>query len=317
MRAGLIGQRRVGILGFGSQGRAQALNIRDGGVDPIIGVRAGASFGLAEQDGFRPISVGECAAEADILAFCLPDGAMPAIYHADIEPNLSSGQCLVFCHGFTVRYGQIRPPDFVDVALVAPSGPGAGLRSAFAAGSGIPGLVSAHQDVSGECLDVAVAYGWAIGCRAGLILSSVEEETETDLFAEQVVLCGGLPELIRGAFDTLVESGYQPEVAYSCCLHEVGLISELIVRKGLAGMRDSISQTAAYGGLTVGPSVIGDEARMAMRAALARIRDGAFASELGSDEMAERFDALKSQERNDGLERIGGAIRHRFLPGQG
>lgn len=310
----LLRQKAIGVLGYGSQGRAQARNLRDGGHDVSIGVREGESYARAEEDGFRPTSVAECVAQSDVVALCLPDASMPEIYSREIEPNLSSGQCLIFAHGYNVRFGLIAPPDFVDVGLAAPSAPGAGLRTAFESGSGTPGLVAVDRDASGQCLRIAVAYGWEIGCRQGMIETTFAEETETDLFAEQVVLCGGLPILIRSAFETLVAAGYQPEVAYSCCLHEVKLIVDLIVAKGLSGMRRSISDTAAFGGLIVGPDVIGTESRSAMRAALAQIRSGEFAQRLANPSTPVRFEELRAEEQGSGIERVGAELRNRFFP---
>src|SRR6476659_828745 len=245
----LIAGRKVAVIGYGSQGHAHALNLKESGVDVRVGLREGSSSkGKAEEAGLRVVPIAQAADEADLIMMLLPDTEQRGVYEADIEPNLKDGDALFFAHGFNIRFGQIRPPAGVDVGMVAPKGPGHLVRREYEAGGGVPSLIAAAQDPSGKTMDLALSYAHAIGAtRAGVLQTTFEEETETDLFGEQVVLCGGLVELVRNGYDTLVEAGYQPESAYFETLHEVKLIVDLIYEGGIANMRYSISDTAEYG----------------------------------------------------------------------
>src|SRR5438067_8093892 len=256
--AGLIGSRKVAVIGYGSQGHAHALNLRDSGVDVRVGLRDGSSSkAKAEAAGLRVLPIADAAAEADLLMILLPDTEQKAVYESSIAPALKEGDALFFAHGFNIRFGRVVPPAGVDVAMVAPKGPGHLVRRTYEEGGGVPSLVAVAQDATGKAKDLALSYAHAIGAtRAGVLDTTFEEETETDLFGEQVVLCGGLTSLIKAGFETLVEAGYQPEAAYFECLHEVKLIVDLIYEEGISGMRYSISDTAEYGDLTRGPRII-------------------------------------------------------------
>src|SRR4051794_25606649 len=256
----LIQGRKVAILGYGSQGHAHALNLRDSGIDVRVGLREGSgSRAKAEAAGLRVLSTADAAAEADLIMVLLPDTDQGDIYESDIKPNLSSGDALFFAHGLSIRFGFIKPPEGVDVAMVAPKGPGHLVRRTYEEGGGVPSLVAVHQDASGKARDLALSYAHAIGAtRAGVLATTFAEETETDLFGEQVVLCGGLTSLVQAGFETLVEAGYQPESAYFECLHELKLIVDLMYEGGIAGMRYSISDTAEYGDLTRGPRIVSE-----------------------------------------------------------
>ena len=251
----VITSRKVAIIGYGSQGHAHALNLRDSGVDVRVGLRPGSgSRAKAEAAGLRVLAPAEAAAEADVIMVLAPDTAQQAIYVESIEPNLRAGDALMFAHGFNIRYGLIDPPEGVDVVMVAPKGPGHLVRRTYEGGGGVPSLVAVERDATGKAKALGLSYAWAIGAtRAGVLDTTFKEETETDLFGEQVVLCGGLTSLIKAGFDTLVEAGYQPESAYFECLHEVKLIVDLIYEHGITGMRYSISTTAEYGDMTRGP----------------------------------------------------------------
>jgi len=281
LHASLDGQR-VAVLGFGAQGRAQALNLRDSGVEVDLGLRPGSRSGpAARAAGFAARAPEAAVAGADLVALLIPDAAQPAVYADAVAPRLKRGGALVFAHGYNVHYGHIRARADLDVLLVAPLGVGDQVRAQYVAGAGVPALVAVQQDASGRARERALAYAKALGAgRAGVIESSFREETESDLFAEQAVLCGGLTHLITAAFETLTEAGFAPEVAYFCCLHEVKLLADLIHARGIAGMRGSISATAAHGDFTRGPRVVGPEARAAMRAVLEEIRSGAYDREL-------------------------------------
>ena len=252
----LIRSRKVAMLGYGSQGHAHALNLAESGVDVRVGLREGSSSkAKAEAAGLRVLSVADACAEADFIVMCLPDTRQAAIYESEIAPNLSSGDVLCFTHGFNIRYGLIKPPAGVDVVMIAPKGPGHLVRRTYTEGGGVPCLIAVEQDASGKARDLALSYADAIGGgRAGILETTFTEETETDLFGEQVVLCGGLTSLVKAGFETLVEAGYQPESAYFECLHELKLIVDLMYEEGIAGMRYSISDTAEYGDLTRGPA---------------------------------------------------------------
>jgi len=272
---------KVAVVGFGSQGHAHALNLADSGVTVEVGLREGSpSWAAAEEAGLTVRTVAEAARGAQLVALLVPDGPMPEVFAREVEPNLAPDAAVLFAHGFNVHYGRIAPSPGHDVVMVAPKGPGHIVRRLYTEGFGTPAIVAVAQDASGRALDVALAYGAAIGAaRAGMVESSFVEETETDLFGEQAILCGGVSQLIRHSFDTLVEAGYQPEMAYWECVHELKLIVDLIWEGGLERMHYSISDTAEYGSHTVGPQVVGPEVKDAMRDALGRIRDGAFARE--------------------------------------
>ncbi|HYA44727.1 MAG TPA: ketol-acid reductoisomerase, partial [Acidimicrobiales bacterium] len=277
----LITSRRVAIIGYGSQGHAHALNLRDSGVDVRVGLRAGsASRPKAEAAGLRVTDPASAAGEADVVMLLAPDTTQQAIYTDSIGPNLKPGDALLFAHGFNIRFGLIDPPPGVDVAMVAPKGPGHVVRRMYEGGGGVPCLLAVERDATGGAKALGLSYAWALGAtRAGVLETTFKEETETDLFGEQVVLCGGLTSLIKAGFDTLVEAGYQPESAYFECLHEVKLITDLIYEHGITGMRYSISTTAEYGDMTRGPRVISETVREEMKKILADIRSGAFAAE--------------------------------------
>lgn len=271
--------KTVAVIGYGSQGHAHAQNLRDSGVRVIVGQRPGGrNYDLAKQHGFEPVSAAEATAAADIIMILLPDQHQARVYREDILPNLKPGKALVFAHGFNIHFGQIEPPKDVDVFMVAPKGPGHLVRRTFTEGSGVPCLVAIHQDTTGEAMQKALAYARGIGGgRSGIIETSFREETETDLFGEQVVLCGGVSALMKTGFETLVEAGYQPEMAYFECVHEMKLIVDLIYEGGFSNMRYSISDTAEYGDYEIGPRIITGETRKEMRRVLKEIQEGTFA----------------------------------------
>lgn len=307
-----IKDKTVAILGYGSQGRAHALNLRDSGVNVIVGLRKGsATFRKVEEDGLKAMTLEEAAEAADLLAFLAPDEAHKEIY-ANIKPSLTAGKTLMFAHGFNIHFHQIVPEDHLDVIMIAPKGPGDLVRTLFTQGSGVPGLVAVYQDYTGKAMETALAYASGIGCtRAGVIETTFKEETETDLFGEQVVLCGGTTALIKAGFETLVEAGYQPEVAYFECLHELKLIVDLIHERGIAGMRDVISNTAEYGELTVGPKIIDEYVRETMKEVLQRIQSGEFAREWILENQAGRpvYNALRKQDMEHPIEKVGKKLR--------
>ncbi len=288
----------VGIVGYGSQGHAHALNLHDSGVNVRVGLHEGsASRAKAEAEGLTVGTVAEVAQDADVIMFLTPDVPMGAIYKEGVEPHLRPGQTLLFAHGFNVHYGLIAPPPEVNVAMVAPKGPGHRLRHEVVHGAGMPALVAVHQDADGRAKDVALSYAWGIGCaRAGVLETTFKEETETDLFGEQAVLCGGLSALIKAGFETLVEAGYQPEAAYFECLHETKLIVDLLYEGGLTYMRHSISDTAEWGDYTAGPQVIGNESREAMRELLRNIQDGSFAKKWIEENESGRTELTRHRE---------------------
>ncbi len=311
--ASVLAARKVAVIGYGSQGHAHALNLRDSGVDVRVGLREGSSsWAKAEGAGLRVTTVAQASAEADLVMILLPDTEQQRVYEADIEPHLTEGDAVFFAHGFNIRFGLIRPPTGVDVAMVAPKGPGHLVRREFDAGGGVPALVAVAQDASGKALALALAYAHGIGAsRAGILETTFDEETETDLFGEQVVLCGGLTSLVKASWETLVEAGYQPEVAYFECLHELKLIVDLMYAHGISGMRFSISDTAEYGDLTRGPRIIDDATRAEMRAILEEIRDGSFAEEWIAENRAgrPRFNELREQAARHPLEDVGAKLR--------
>ncbi|HRI56385.1 MAG TPA: ketol-acid reductoisomerase [Anaerolineae bacterium] len=305
--------RKVAVIGYGSQGHAHALNMKDSGVDVMVGLYPDSpSWSKAEAAGLTVRSVDEAAAEADVIMVVIPDTIQARVYKASIEPHLAPGKTLMFAHGFNIRYGQITPPPFVDVSMIAPKAPGHRVREVFKDGQGTPGLVAVHQDASGHAWQDAIAYGAAIGCaRAGLLKTTFTEETETDLFGEQAVLCGGVSELVKAAFYTLVNAGYQPEVAYFECMHELKLIVDLFYRGGLSYMRYSVSDTAEHGDYHSGPKVVTAETRQAMKGILADIQSGAYAEEWIEENAKGRpwFDAVRAQERDQQIEQVGRQLR--------
>ena len=309
----LIAGRKVAILGYGSQGHGHALNLRDSGVDVRVGLREGSSSrAKAEAAGLKVSSVADAVAEADLIMILLPDTEQAAVYEAEVAPNLSQGDALFFAHGFNIRFGLIKPPAGVDVAMVAPKGPGHLVRRTYTEGGGVPSLIAVAQDASGKARDLALSYADAIGAtKAGVLDTTFEEETETDLFGEQVVLCGGLTALIQAGFETLVEAGYQPESAYFECLHEVKLIVDLMYEHGIAGMRYSISDTAEYGDLTRGPRIVNDATRAEMKKILGEIQSGAFAEEWVAESKAgrPRYAELKAKGEAHPIEQIGKELR--------
>jgi ketol-acid reductoisomerase len=309
----LVQGRKVAVIGYGSQGHAHALNLAESGVDVRVGLRTGSSSRRkAEEAGLRVLEVAAAAAEADLVMLLLPDTEQAAVYQADVAPTLRQGDALFFAHGFNIRFGQIVPPDGVDVAMVAPKGPGHLVRRTYTEGGGVPSLVAVAQDASGKARDLALSYAHAIGAtRAGVLDTTFEEETETDLFGEQVVLCGGLTSLVQAGFETLVTAGYQPESAYFECLHELKLIVDLMYEQGIAGMRYSISDTAEYGDLTRGPKVIDDHVRSTMQQILQDIRSGAFAEEWIAENRSgrKRFDALRAAGAAHPIESVGAELR--------
>jgi ketol-acid reductoisomerase len=311
--AGLIRGRKVAVIGYGSQGHAHALNLAESGVDVRVGLREGSSSRQkAEEAGLRVLPVAEAASEADVIVILLPDTEQGHVYESEIAPNLRDGDALLFAHGFNIRFGQIAPPGGVDVVMVAPKGPGHLVRRTYTEGGGVPSLVAVAQDASGKAHDIALSYASAIGAtRAGVLDTTFEEETETDLFGEQVVLCGGLTALVRAGFETLVEAGYQPESAYFECLHELKLIVDLMYEQGISGMRFSISDTAEYGDVTRGPMVIDDQVRETMRRILADIQSGAFAEEWIAENRAGRpnFERLRKEGSEHQIEKIGAELR--------
>lgn len=281
----LILDRKVVVLGFGAQGRAHALNLRDSGVDIVTGLRDGsASARACEKAGIRSEPLTTAVASADVVMMLIPDETQAAVYQDVIEPLLPSGAALLFAHGYNLHYGLIEPRPDIDVLMVAPLGIGDQVRERYLCGDGVPGLLAVQHDATGNAAAIGAAYAWANGhARAGIIETTVRDETETDLFAEQVVLCGGLTNLISAAFETLVDAGYPEELAYLSCLHEVELMTDMMQRQGIADMRKSISSTAEFGDYTRGPRVVGQQSRQAMKEILAEIRDGTFARELGDE----------------------------------
>ncbi len=304
---------KVAVVGYGSQGHAHALNLRDSGVEVEVGLREGSpSRAAAEDAGLAVGTVAEAVRDAQIVSMLLPDQVQPRVYEQDVAPSLAPGAAILFAHGFNVHFGRVEPPDGHDVIMVAPKGPGHIVRRLFEEGFGTPAIVAVAQDASGGAFELALAYGAAIGAaRAGMIETTFAEETETDLFGEQAVLCGGTTELIRAGFETLVEAGYQPEIAYYECLHELKLIVDLIWEGGLSGMRHSISDTAEYGDLTRGPSVIDEHVRTRMRELLADIRSGTFAREwiAEMDAGEPRLNELREQASSQTLESVGAELR--------
>ncbi|MCG7850483.1 MAG: ketol-acid reductoisomerase [ANME-2 cluster archaeon] len=310
---GVLKGKTIAVIGYGSQGHAQAQNLHDSGLNVVVGLREGSSsWAKAEADGLIVKTVAEAAAMADIVQMLVPDELAADIYAIDIAPNLKSGNALSFSHGFNIHYNQIVPPTDIDVFMVAPKSPGHLVRRTYVEGNGVPGLLAVHQDATGKARQIGMAYARGIGCtRAGVIETTFLEETETDLFGEQVDLCGGTVSLIKASFETLVDAGYQPEIAYFETLHELKLIVDLIHEGGLAKMWDSVSNTAEYGGMTVGPQIINEESRLAMEEALYRIQSGEFAREFVLEGKANSpvLKAMERMENEHPIEVVGKKLR--------
>jgi ketol-acid reductoisomerase len=309
----VIQGRKVAVIGYGSQGHAHALSLRDSGVDVRVGLRAGSKGRVkAEEQGLRVVTPAEAAAEADVIMILAPDTAQRHIYAADIAPNLSAGKAIFFGHGFNIRYGLIQPPSDVDVAMVAPKGPGHLVRRQFVDGKGVPCLVAIEQDATGGALALALSYAKGIGgTRAGVIQTTFKEETETDLFGEQAVLCGGTTALVQAGFEVLTEAGYTPEVAYFECLHELKLIVDLMYEGGIARMRYSVSDTAEYGDVTRGPRIIDSRVKEEMKRILGEIQNGEFAREWVAEDDAGRpnFTKLQQAGAEHSIEQVGARLR--------
>ena len=310
---GLFSGKTVAVLGYGSQGHAHALNLKDNGVDVVVGLRKdSASWKKAEAAGVRVVTTAEAAKLGDVVMLLLPDQTQAEVYERDIRLNLTAGNALAFAHGFNIHFNQILPPEDVDVFMIAPKGPGHLVRRVFTEGEGVPCLLAVYQDATGNAKKLALAYGKGIGgTRAGVIETTFEEETETDLFGEQAVLCGGVSELVKAGFETLVEAGYQPEIAYFECLHELKLIVDLFYEGGLAQMYYSVSETAEYGGMTRGPRVIDDGTKQRMNEILAAIQDGTFARDWILENKAGQpsLQALRRQHDALQIEKVGKKLR--------
>jgi ketol-acid reductoisomerase len=309
----IIANRVVAVLGYGSQGHAHALNLRDSGVDVRVGLAEGSrSRARAEEEGLRVVDPATAAAEADLVMMAVPDPVQKRLYAEAVEPNLQEGDALFFAHGFNIRYGYVTPPNFVDVCMVAPKGPGHLVRREYVAGRGVPAIVAVEQDATGQAWPLALSYARGIGClRAGGIKTTFTEETETDLFGEQAVLCGGASQLIMKGFETLVEAGYQPEVAYFECLHELKLIVDLMYEGGIAKQRWSVSDTAEYGDYVSGPRVIDDRVKENMKAVLADVQSGAFAERFMADQEAggPEFVRMRAEAEQHPIEKVGRELR--------
>ncbi len=309
----VIRGKKIAVIGYGSQGHAQAQNLRDSGLQVIVANRPGsANYEKAVEDGFSPISVQEAAQTCDLIQILIHDHVQAEVYRKEIAPAMKPGKTILFSHGFNIHFGQIVPPKNIDVVMVAPKGPGHLVRSEYVRGAGVPALVAIHQDASGQALQTALAYASGIGAtRAGVIETTFKEETETDLFGEQAVLCGGVSELVKAGFDTLVQAGYQPEIAYFECMHELKLIVDLFYRGGLAYMRYSVSDTAEYGDYSRGPRVVNEQTRAEMKKILSEIQSGAFAREWILENMAGRpgYRASKENEKHLLIEKVGSKLR--------
>ena len=310
---GLIQARKVAVIGYGSQGHAHANNLRDSGVDVVVGLREGsASRDKAEKAGLSVAGVPEAVDGADIVMVLVPDELQADIYQAEIRQNIKAGAALAFAHGFSIHFGFIEPTQEVDVIMIAPKGPGHLVRSTYVEGGGVPCLIAVEQDASGLARDVALSYACAIGGgRAGVIHSTYKEETETDLFGEQTVLCGGITSLIQAGYETLVDAGYAPEMAYFECLHETKLIVDLIYEGGIANMRYSVSNTAEYGDVTRGPRIVSDKTKEEMKRVLAQIQSGEFAKEWMSESRSggRKFQELRTQGQEHPIEEVGEKLR--------
>jgi ketol-acid reductoisomerase len=309
----LLGGKTVAIIGYGSQGHAHALNLKDSGVDVVVGLREGSdSVAKAHEQGLEVLSVVDAASRGDIVMILLPDERHHDVWEQEIRDGIAEGDMIMFGHGFSIHYDEVKPPPGVDVGMVAPKGPGHLVRRQFTEGSGVPGLIAVEQDATGNARALALAYAKGIGCtRGGVIETTFKDETETDLFGEQAVLCGGASELVQAGFETLVDAGYDPEMAYFECLHELKLIADLMYEKGLAGMRYSISNTAEYGDYTRGKRVITEQTRAAMRQILKEIQDGDFAREWIAENRAgqENFLRMRAEQADTQVEHVGDELR--------
>ena len=309
----LLEGKKVAIIGYGSQGHAHALNLKESGVDVIVGLYEGSkSWAKAEAQGLKVYTAAEAAKQADVIMILINDEKQAAMYKKDDDPNLEEGNMLMFAHGFAIHFGQIKPPANVDVTMIAPKGPGHTVRSEYQAGKGVPCLVAVQQDYTGKALDKALAYAAGIGgARAGVLETTFKVETETDLFGEQAVLCGGVTALMKAGFETLVEAGYAPENAYFECIHEMKLIVDLIYESGFQGMRYSISNTAEYGDYITGPKIVTDETKKAMKKILSDIQDGTFAKDWISENQTGcmHFGAMRRREAEHQLEAVGAELR--------
>jgi ketol-acid reductoisomerase len=309
----LLRGKKIAVIGYGSQGHAHALNLKESGLEVIVGLYKGSSsWSKAEEDGLTVMETEQAAREADFIMMLVPDEKQAKLYKEAIEPNLKAGDTLMFAHGFNIHYGQITPPDYVDVSMVAPKGPGHTVRSQYQEGRGVPCLIAVYQDASGKAKENALAYAAGIGgTRAGVLETTFKEETETDLFGEQAVLCGGVTELIKAGFETLVEAGYQPESAYFECLHEMKLIVDLMYQGGMSYMRYSISDTAEFGDYCSGKRIITEETRKEMKKILQEIQDGTFARKWILENQANRpsFRAMRQREQNHPIEKVGKELR--------
>jgi ketol-acid reductoisomerase len=310
---GLLKGKKIAIMGYGSQGHAHALNLRDSGQDVVIGLYKGSkSWSVAEKDGLKVAPVADAAKMGDVVMILLPDQTQRQVFEDGIRGGLTKGKMLMFAHGFNIHFNQVVPPPDVDVTMIAPKAPGHVMRDLFTQGPGVPALVAVQQDVTGKARDMALAYGKGVGCtRAGVIETTFKEETETDLFGEQTTLCGGISHLIKAAFETLVEAGYQPEVAYFECMHEMKLIVDLFYQGGLAYMRYSVSDTAEYGDYTRGPRIVNDETKAEMKKILGEIQSGAFARDWVLENQANRasFLATRKRDADHQIEEVGKRLR--------
>ncbi|WP_099159725.1 ketol-acid reductoisomerase [Virgibacillus ndiopensis] len=308
----VLQEKRIAVVGYGSQGHAHAQNLRDSGYDVVVGLRPGKSQEKAEEEGFEVLSVAEAVSVADVVMVLLPDELQPTVYYESIQSNLKSGSAIAFAHGFNIHFTQVVPPLDVDVFLVAPKGPGHLVRRTYEEGAGVPALYGVYQDVTGNAKELALAYSQGIGAaRAGVLETTFQEETETDLFGEQAVLCGGVTNLIKAGFETLTEAGYQPEVAYFECLHEMKLIVDLLYEGGLENMRYSISDTAQWGDFVSGPRVINAETKERMKEILADVQSGEFAKGWILENQANRpkFNATNAKENGHPIEKVGRELR--------
>ena len=310
---GVLKGKKVAIIGYGSQGHAQAQNLRDSGLDVIIAeLKDTPNYDLAKEHGFEPMTAGEASSLADVVQILAQDDVQAMLYREEVAPHMTEGKTLVFSHGFNIHFGQIQPAAHLDVVMIAPKGPGHLVRSEYEKGAGVPSLVAIHQDATGNALETALAYAKGLGAtRAGVIETTFEEETETDLFGEQVVVCGGVTELVKASFDTLVEAGYQPEIAYFECLHELKLIVDLFYQGGISFMRYSVSDTAEFGDYTRGTRIITEETRETMQEILAEVQSGEFAREWILENTAGRpvFNAIRRHEKEHPIEEVGAKLR--------